>query len=220
MAASKGFKAILVYMASGMALMVLGNSLEELTGFNPQFSEIMTLENALFFLGFVWFGVAASFLLLFLTSNRKPSEKEVEQFESRELRNQIVITGGILTLFVCSSICALLPIDHKYYTWITWTAYAGLFVAGIFSIQPMRSVIFSIKEPRLADERIEHIYTGARATAFSWTFQLAALGFVAHSLFGLELPIWYAFMGPVIFGHLGLNITVLKQLWSDRIPNE
>lgn len=217
---NKGFRAILIYMASGIALMVLGKSFEKLTGYNPQFGEIMTLENALFFLGFVWFAVAALFLLLFLISNRKPSEKEVEQYESSELRNQILITGGILTLFVCSSICALLPTDHKYYTWITWMAYAGLFVAGIFSIQPMRSVIFSLKEPRLADERIDHIYTGATATAFSWTFQLAAFGFVAHSLFSVELPIWYAFMGPVIFGHLGLNVTVLKQLWSDRIPNE
>jgi len=220
MTENKGFKAILIYMASGIVLMVIGKNFEELTGYNPQFSEGMTLENALFFVGGVWFSVAALFLLLFLISNRKPTEKEVEQFELRELRNQIVITGGILTLFVCSSICALLPTDHQYYQWITWMAYAGLFVAGVFSIQPMRGVIFSLKEPRLADERIEHIYQGATATAFSWTFQLAAFGFVAHSLFSVELPIWYAFMGPVIFGHLGLNITVLKQLWSDRIPNE
>ena len=208
------------YFVIGAVLIFLSWTIEPLLNFNPIFVDERSLSELLLLFGIITVCGPIPFYLIGKSADHKPTEKEVENFEATELRNQFLVTLGILILFICCTINAFRTIEDAFHSWIVWIGYGGLFLAGIVSVQSMRGLFFSKMDGRLGDERLDMIFSKAHSKAFFWVFQFTLVGYLASGTFGLDIPVWYAFIGTGIFAHLVLHGSVLKQMWDTAPADE
>ena len=209
-------KRVAWFVVIGFFLVVLGGQIEYWTGYNPDFGTGYTLKQAIQFIGLIWLAVSAVFAAMLLFWGEGPSPDQIDRHERYEFGAQLIVCIGNLVMFSGFLIAALLSEQHELIPWFLKLGFAGLFIAGIASAWQIRVGIFSLKVPSLNDERHQAMHSKAAINGFSWMHQSALIGALAYMMFNVQFPIWFAFVGPVVLGHLGINWSLLKQIWEDN----